>query len=138
LNLQYTYYKASIVFESFGFMMFLLGFYVGIVKRKSCTERRMGKCVGYQTYHGYKGSKSYSPIFTYSLNGEQIKAQSITSYMSLKKLKKKFKIDQSYEIFIDPKLPKAVRVDQSIGVTNIIFMTIGMCSIIIGLGIYFI
>ncbi len=86
----------------FPITLFLIATFIEtFVRYKNCTYAIAAKCVSFQT----RGKGWYNaPQFLFRYNGETVLAYSFASY-SKRKFKKNFEINQTYDIFINPKKP---------------------------------
>ena len=86
----------------FPITLFLIATFIDtLVRYKNCTHAIAAKCVSFQRRG--KGWY-YAPQFLFRYNGEAVLAYSFISY-SKRKFKKNFEINQTYDIFINPKKP---------------------------------
>ena len=76
---------------------------IELIQYKQCTVSVHAKLKDKRIYH-HKFSTLWTPIFSYTYNGETIVSESCISY-SKRKFNKLFEIGKTYEIFINPKFP---------------------------------
>ena len=98
-------------------------------KYKKCTHIVSAKCVSFIQ----RGTRPYySPQFSYDYKGENILAYSTSLYRK-RRLNKLFKINNTYDIFIDPNNPKNCIANRNFSISNVLTLLAG--SLVFAFGI---
>lgn len=72
---------------------------------RKCTVPVQAYYVTYELHTGYRGSKSYTPVFRYNYRGITYENKTIISY-SIGKIADNFEPGRTYQIYIDPDSPE--------------------------------
>ena len=117
----------SAFFFPVGLLMFVTAIEL-IIRYKKCTVIVSAECVSFN--RSGKG-QYYAPQFSYSYNGEAFLTYSFSSYRK-RKFNRLFKINNTYDIFINPQNPKYC-VDKRYFPKNTIFILIfGIIFLVVG------
>lgn len=129
----------GILFDNIGVMIFgfitPLGLFLSlmsvelIVRYLKCNSLLIGEYCGLKFVNRYRGNETYSPVFSYSYNGRKYKTNSFCNYTK-RKLEKKYKKGNEYEIYINPEHPEDV-VSKDMFPFNIFITTIASLIFII-------
>ena len=91
--------------------------------KKDCTLLISAVYHDFFTYYSGKGVTSYSPKFKYTFDNNSYDVYAIDTY-SYKKLNRKFKFEESYMIYINPKKPTIICAGKRIG--GLLFVIYGL------------
>ena len=98
------------------------------VRYKKCTIIVSAKCVSFETRG--KG-QYYAPQFSYNYNGESILMYSFSSYRK-RKFNKLFKINNTYDIFINPENPNHCVDKRCFPISTIFVLIFGIIFLVFG------
>ena len=90
-----------------------------------CNEKINGVYCGYNTYYGGNGVSTQAPVFEYTYQGHVYKEQT-TQNVSYKRLTKKMREGETYQIYVDSKHPAVFILQKKIKMSSIILAFFGM------------
>ena len=90
-----------------------------------CNEKINGVYCGYNTYYGGNGVSTQAPVFEYTYQGHVYKEQT-TQNVSYKRLTKKMREGETYQIYVDSKHPSVFILQKKIKMSSIILAFFGM------------
>ena len=124
--------KVLIFGWSMGGIFLWVGLYMGVIEPIKCTMKVNATCVEYQAHWGKYGT-SYSPVFAYKMQGNYYR-NSTGQLFSHKKIERKFRIGQEYQIYADPREPMMICTKRTIGGGNFLMLLIGILMILSAAG----
>lgn len=90
-----------------------------------CNEKINGVYCGYNTYYGGNGVSTQAPVFEYTYQGHVYKEQT-TQNVSYKRLTKKMREGETYQIYVDSKHPAVFILQKKIKMSPIILAFFGI------------
>lgn len=108
-----------------GGIFLLTGVYMGVIRLIKCTMKVEATCVGHQAQRGKGGITFYSPVFEYEVQGKSYRNSTGELY-SRRKIKKRFVIGQSYQVYADPGKLMVMRTKHTVGGSNWLLMIMGV------------
>ena len=97
-----------------------------------CNEKINGVYCGYNTYYGGNGVSTQAPVFEYTYQGHVYKEQT-TQNVSYKRLTKKMREGETYQIYVDSKHPAVFILQKKIKMSSIILAFFGMFFFVSGI-----
>lgn len=97
-----------------------------------CNEKINGVYCGYNTYYGGNGVSTQAPVFEYTYQGHVYKEQT-TQNISYKRLTKKMREGETYQIYVDSKHPAVFVLQKKIKMSSIILAFFGMLLFVGGI-----
>ena len=97
-----------------------------------CNEKINGVYCGYNTYYGGNGVSTQAPVFEYTYQGHVYKEQT-TQNVSYKRLTKKMREGETYQIYVDSKHPAVFILQKKIKMSSIILAFFGMLFFVGGI-----
>ena len=120
----------SIVFVILGLFLAAMGLW-GVISTLRCNQPIQAECVD-SVGVSSQGMKTYAAVFAYCYEGRQYRQPSFQSF-SRQKLRRRFVLQQSYRVYIDPKNPARVAVDRAPQITHWMLMVLGIIVAAAGL-----
>lgn len=124
LNKDFKDYDVILLVTGVGFTCFILGIYMGIIRKFQCSHRISARYNGAQA-NTVRGHTTYTPEFSFTYQGEHYSNTSGECF-SKRKLNKRFQIGESYLIYINPKNPNCFCVSRMITKEWIFLIVLGI------------
>lgn len=97
-----------------------------------CNEKINGVYCGYNTYYGGNGVSTQAPVFEYTYQGHVYKEQT-TQNVSYKRLTKKMREGETYQIYVDSKHPAVFILQKKIKMSSIVVAFFGILFLVGGI-----
>lgn len=124
LNKDFKDYDGILLMTGVGFICFIMGIYMGIIRKFQCSHRISAHYNGARA-NTVRGHTTYTPEFSFTYNGEHYLNTSGECF-SKRKLNKRFQIGESYPIYINPKNPNCLCVSRMITKEWIFLIVLGI------------
>lgn len=124
LNKDFKDYDVILLVTGVGFTCFILGIYMGIIRKFQCSHRISARYNGAQA-NTVRGHTTYTPEFSFIYKGEHYSNTSGECF-SVRKLNKRFQAGKSYPIYINPKNPNCLCVSRMITKEWIFLIVLGI------------
>lgn len=121
----------NLVFTILGLFLAAMGLW-GVVSTLRCSQPVEAECVGSAAV-GNQGVKTYTAVFAYTYEGTEYRQASFQSFPR-QRLQRRFRLQEHYRVFIDPKNPARVAVDRAPQITQWMLMVLGVLMIVVGFG----
>lgn len=124
LNKDFKDYDVILLVTGVGFTCFILGIYMGIIRKFQCSHRISARYNGAQA-NTVRGHTTYTPEFSFTYQGEHYSNTSGECF-SVRKLNKRFQAGKSYPIYINSKNPNCLCVSRMITKEWIFLIVLGI------------
>lgn len=124
INKSFRDYDIILFMTGVGFTCFILGIYMGIIRKFQCSHRISARYNGAQVY-SVKAHTTYTPEFSFTYKGEHYSNTSGECF-SERKLNKRFQTGESYPIYINPKNPNSFCVSRMITKEWVLLIVLGI------------
>ena len=120
----------NIIFVILGLFLAAMGLW-GVISTLRCKLPIEAVCVNSVAVSS-QGMKTYAAVFAYTHEGRQYRQASFQSF-SRQRLRSRFRLQETYRVYIDPQNPARVAVDRTPQMTQWMLMVLGVVMIAVGL-----
>ncbi|MBQ8918147.1 MAG: DUF3592 domain-containing protein [Oscillospiraceae bacterium] len=120
----------NIIFVILGLFLAAMGLW-GVISTLRCRLPIDAVCVDSVAISS-QGMKTYAAVFAYTHEGQQYRQSSFQSFPR-QRLRSRFRLDETYRVYIDPQNPSCVAVDRTPQMTQWMLMVLGVVMIAVGL-----
>lgn len=118
-----------------GLYFVTLGIYQGIIESKQCSIKIEGQCLKHVLVSNYRNFRYYKIKFRYIYNNKRYNAES--SNLIPEKDLDKFKRNQLYDIYIDPKIKRHIKTTNKIDKVSLFQIICGLFFLVTSLAAIF-
>ena len=122
----------NIFFALLGLFLTAMGLW-GVVSTLRCNQPIEAVCVDSVAVNN-QALKTYAAVFAYTYEGVQYRQPSFQSF-ARQKLQRRFRLQESYRVYLDPKNPARVAVDRLPQTIQWMLVVLGVLVVVGGLGI---
>ena len=120
-------YDICIFMLGFGVALLLCGITMGVVKKVRCNRKISATFQGAQTYT-VGVHTAYTPVFDFQYEGSHYSNTSGETF-SKRKIQKKYRTGEQYDIYIDPRNPNSFCVRKKMEGTDLLLVLLGLLFI---------
>ena len=120
----------NIMFVILGLVLAAMGLW-GVISTLRCRLPIDAVCVDSVAISS-QGMKTYAAVFAYTHEGKEYCQASFQSF-SRQRLRSRFRLQETYRVYIDPQNPARVAVDRTPQMTQWMLMVLGVVMIAVGL-----
>ncbi|MBQ9109526.1 MAG: DUF3592 domain-containing protein [Oscillospiraceae bacterium] len=120
----------NIIFVILGLFLAAMGLW-GVISTLRCRLPIDAVCVDSVAVSS-QGVKTYAAVFAYTYEGLQYRQASFQSFPR-QRLRSRFRLQETYRVYIDPQNPARVAVDRTPQITQWMLMVLGVVMIAVGL-----
>ena len=120
----------NIMFVILGLFLAAMGLW-GVISTLRCRLPIDAVCVDSVAISS-QGMKTYAAVLAYTHEGRQYRQASFQSF-SRQRLRSRFRLQETYRVYIDPQNPARVAVDRTPQMTQWMLMVLGVVMIAVGL-----
>ncbi len=120
----------NIIFVILGLFLAAMGLW-GVISTLRCRLPIDAVCVDSVAISS-QGMKTYAAVFAYTHEGHQYRQASFQSFPR-QRLRSRFRLEETYRVYIDPQNPARVAVDRTPQMTQWMLMVLGVVMIAVGL-----
>lgn len=128
-SLDIDFLTEYIFIYGLGLMFILLGIYIGFVKIFFCNQKVSAEFIGVVPYR-IRSFTHYTPQFKVRYD-HRTYTNTTGEVYSKRKINKKFKIGEKYQVYIDPKKPQSICVKRSPSFSSLLMIIIGISLLMI-------
>ena len=120
----------NIIFVILGLFLAAMGLW-GVISTLRCKLPIEAVCVNSVAVSS-QGVKAYAAVFAYTHEGKEYCQASFQSFPR-QRLRSRFRLQETYRVYIDPQNPARVAVDRTPQITQWMLMVLGVLMIAVGL-----
>lgn len=122
----------NLIFVILGLFLAALGLW-GVISTLRCSQPIDALCVDSVAVSS-QALKSYAAVFAYTYEGVEYRQPSFQAFPR-QRLQHRFRLQQQYRVYIDPKNPARVAVDRAPQMLQWMLLVLGVLVILGGLGL---
>ncbi len=120
----------NLVFAILGLFLAAMGLW-GVLSTLRCKQQIEAVCVDSVAISS-QGMKTYAAVFAYTYQGVEYRQPSFQSFPR-QRLQKRFRLQETYPVYIDPQNPARVAVDRTPQIIQWLLMLLGVLMVVMGL-----